>query len=269
MNGNMDPIGFSGGSAAVRPKRVIVGGIPVDILDRHQWVDLLLRDRQAKADGGPTKVVTTANGQVVSLFAVDKAYREAVLAADHIAADGMSVVHASRRTSTSLPERVSTTDWFHDAARAAVEHGLKFYMLGATEEVNQRAVARAQALHPGLQVVGSRNGYFKDADIEQIAADIAASKADILWLAIGNPRQAIVAQEFKRLLPELTWVRTCGGLFDFLAGERPRAPLILQNMGLEWAWRVAMEPRRLLWRYLSTNVHSSYLMAMHTRAAGE
>ncbi|PVM94191.1 WecB/TagA/CpsF family glycosyltransferase [Caulobacter endophyticus] len=249
--------------------KVVIGGIPVERLSAGEWCEQLLSDWRAIGSGhGRPKVVTTANGQVVSLFATDPVYRKAVLAADHVAADGMSVVKASRwRGREAIPERVSTTDWFHDAARAASEHGLKFYMIGATEEANERAVARVREMYPKLQVVGRRNGYFKDEEIPAIAEQVAASGADVLWLAVGNPRQVVVAHRFKTLLPRVTWVRTCGGLFDFLAGERARAPLFLQKAGLEWAWRAALEPRRLLWRYLTTNVHSTYLMAFRSGRA--
>lgn len=243
----------------LKPGRVVIGGVPVDRYTRAEWVRTLLEDWRAKS--GP-KVVTTANGQVLSLFAVDSAYREAVLSADHVAPDGMSIVRAAKRwTRRPLAERVATTDWFHDAAEAAVEHGMKFYLLGAQQEVIERAAERAVQLHPGLQIVGVRNGYFTDAELPAIAEEIRASGADVLWLGVGNPRQVIVGHKLKALSPQLTWIRTCGGLFDFLAGDKPRAPMLLQKMGFEWLWRAVLEPRRLLWRYVTTNIHSLYLMA--------
>lgn len=252
--------------------RVIVGGIPVDVRTADQWCELLLADwRRKQADPSiPPKLVTTANGQVVSLFASDPVYRAAVLKVDHVAADGMSIVHASRlRTRTPLPERVATTDWFHDAARLASREGLKFYMLGATAEANAQAVARARRLYPDLPLVGARDGYFKDEDLPAIAQDVRRSGADVLWIGVGNPRQVLVGHKFKTLIPELTWIRTCGGLFDFLSGERARAPEMMQKIGLEWAWRAAQEPQRLLWRYLTTNVHSTWRLLAHSRSMNE
>ncbi len=227
-------------------ERVIVGGIPVDCMNRSQLTDRLVDDwraRQAGADFAP-RISTTVNGQVMSLFASHQGYRSALLAADYIAPDGMSVVTGSRMfTRRPLPERVATTDWFHDAADAAAAHGVKFYMLGATKEANAQAVERARALHPGLQIVGASDGYFKDSDLEALAKKIEASGADVLWIGVGNPRQALLAHRFKTLLPRLTWIRTCGGLFDHLSGAHKRAPVSLQNAGLEWAWRAALEPR--------------------------
>lgn len=255
------------GPVVAGPQKILVGGVPVDRLDRRGWTDLLVRDvAERRGSGARAKVVTTANGQVVSLFASDARYRRALLAADHVAADGMSVVNASRlHPASRLSERVATTDWFHDAARAAVEHGLRFYFLGGEERAMGRTAERVAALYPGLQLVGARNGYFDDSEVPRIAEQIGAYKPDVLWIGIGNPRQLLVAHRFADLVPGLTWARTCGGLFDFLSGDRPRAPLALQKAGLEWAYRAANDPRRLLWRYVTTNVHSTFLMAFNSR----
>jgi exopolysaccharide biosynthesis WecB/TagA/CpsF family protein len=247
--------------------RVWIGGIPVERMTASGWCRLMLEDwrRKREGRGKPPKVVTTVNGQVVSLFAADPQFRDALLAADHIAADGMSVVFASRlATARPLPERVATTDWFHHAAKAASRHGVRFYVLGATAQINARALERIRTLYPYLQLAGGRDGYFDRADIPRIADEIAATQPDILWIGVGNPEQLVLAHRFRELIPSLTWVRTCGGLFDFLSGVRARAPEAIQAVGLEWAWRVALEPRRLAWRYATTNVSAVMTMARET-----
>jgi exopolysaccharide biosynthesis WecB/TagA/CpsF family protein len=218
--------------------------------------------RRKQREAVAPKVVTTVNGQVISLFSGDPAFRATMLKTDHIAADGMSVVFASRvATEAPLPERVATTDWFHAAAKAASRHGIRFYILGATARMNQLAVERIRILYPYLQLAGARDGYFDRADIGQVAGEIAATRPDILWIGVGNPEQLLLAHQFKQLIPGLTWVRTCGGLFDFLSGLRSRAPAAMQKAGLEWAYRMALEPRRLGWRYATTNVTAALAMA--------
>jgi exopolysaccharide biosynthesis WecB/TagA/CpsF family protein len=246
-----------------RDNRVWVGGVPVERFTSGQWCKLMISDWQRKRrEAAPPKVVTTVNGQVVSLFAEDAAFHEAMLKTDHVAADGMSVVFASRlATEAPLPERVATTDWFHAAAKAASRHGIRFYILGATARMNQLAVERIRLLYPYLQLAGARDGYFDRGNIEQVAQEIAATRPDILWIGVGNPDQLLLAHAFKRLIPSLTWVRTCGGLFDFLSGLRSRAPVAMQKVGLEWAYRMALEPKRLGWRYATTNVNAALAMA--------
>lgn len=247
--------------------RVWIGGIPVERMTASSWCRLMLDDwRRRKAGrGGPPKVVTTVNGQVVSLFTSDPAFQDALLRADHVAPDGMSVVFASRlATRQPLPERVATTDWFHNAAKAASRHGMRFYILGATAEMNARALERIRQLYPYLALAGGRDGYFNRANLPAVAEEIAATRPDVLWIGVGNPEQLYLAHRFRELIPSLTWVRTCGGLFDFLSGARPRAPEAMQAMGLEWAWRAALEPRRLGWRYATTNVNALLAMARDT-----
>jgi len=248
---------------------VWIGGIPVSRFTAHQWCELMIGDWHRKRQRDtPPKVVTTVNGQVISMFAQDPVYHDALLQTDHVAADGMSVVFASRlATETPLPERVATTDWFHAAAKTASRHGMRFFLLGATKEMNRRAVRRIRKLYPFLQIAGARDGYFKRDQIEQVAAEIAATKPDVLWIGVGNPEQLLLAHRFKALIPGLTWVRTCGGLFDFLSGMRSRAPKAVQAMGMEWAYRMALEPQRLVWRYATTNVTAAVEMARNSRSA--
>jgi exopolysaccharide biosynthesis WecB/TagA/CpsF family protein len=250
-------------AAEVDNSKVWIGGVPVDRLTSGQWCKLMISDWQRKRGHfAPPKVVTTVNGQVVSLFKEDAAYREAVLSTDHVAADGMSVVFASRMvTESPLPERVATTDWFHAAAKAASRHGIRFYVLGANQKMNDLAIRRIRILYPYLQLAGARDGYFDRDRIEEVAGQIAATRPDVLWIGVGNPEQLLLAHKFKQLIPSLTWIRTCGGLFDFLSGLRSRAPAAMQAAGLEWAYRMALEPRRLGWRYATTNVTAAMAMA--------
>lgn len=243
-----------------------VGGIAVNCLDGEQWCDMLVADWQVRSHRDPPKVVTTANGQVISLFSTCSDFSRAMGQADAVAADGMSIVKSSKRyCSRAVPERVATTDWFDNAARVSAEVGISFYLIGATDTVIQKAVENALKVHPTLRIVGYRNGYFRDEEVSEIAKQVDESGADVLWLGIGNPRQLIVAHMFKASLKNVTWVRTCGGLFDHLAGVHQRAPRFVQQLGFEWAWRVAMEPRRLFWRYLTTNVHAAYLMYRNSK----
>ncbi|MGN6148049.1 MAG: WecB/TagA/CpsF family glycosyltransferase [Rhizomicrobium sp.] len=248
---------------------VWIGGVPVSRFTATQWCELMAGDWQRKKTGNAApKVVTTVNGQVISLAAQDAVYRDALLQTDHIAADGMSVVFASHlATETPLPERVATTDWFHAAAKAASRHGMRFFFLGATKEMNKRAIKRIRKLYPFLQIAGARDGYFDRSRIEHVAMEIAATKPDVLWIGVGNPEQLFLAHRFKTLIPDVTWIRTCGGLFDFLSGMRSRAPKAVQAVGMEWAYRMALEPQRLGWRYATTNVTATIEMARNSHSA--
>jgi N-acetylglucosaminyldiphosphoundecaprenol N-acetyl-beta-D-mannosaminyltransferase len=164
----------------------------------------------------------------------------------------MSVVFASRlRCPSALPERVATTDVFHDVAEAAVRRGATFYFLGGTEDVVERAALRARQLYPKLRLVGWHHGHFASGRDNEIGDMINEAAPDVLWVGMGVPRQ----QQFI-----LGQRKTCGGLFDFLSGNSARAPTWMQSAGLEWLYRALHEPKRLGWRYLTTNPHAMYVM---------
>ncbi|MFC9978799.1 WecB/TagA/CpsF family glycosyltransferase [Gordonia sp. NPDC127522] len=188
----------------------------------------------------------------------------AMASADIIHADGMPVVIASRFARYRLPERIATTDFFHDAAAAGQEAGLRFFFLGGTDDQNSRAVAEVRRRYPRLQIAGRHHGYFKDADAEQICADVRAADTDVLWIALGKPRQEYWSLQFREKLQGVGWVKTCGGLYAFLAGDVSRAPGWMQASGLEWLYRMIEDPKRLGKRYATTNPYSAYRILRFT-----
>lgn len=249
---------------------VRVGDLPVAALDRAATAALTVEAALARRGSGlPCLFFTTTNGQVVSLCASRPEVRALYAQADLISADGMPVVFASRLlTRTPLPERVATTDAFHDAATVARARGASFYLLGADEDTNLRAAHEAARLYPGLRIVGRRNGFFNARDEDEVVAEINAAAPDILWIGMGVPRQQSFVVRNRHRLTRVGLAKTCGGLFDFLAGRNGRAPGWMQASGLEWLYRAVQEPRRLGLRYLATNPHAAFVLATRTGGGG-
>lgn len=246
---------------------VTVGGFPTASISRSELAQCMVRDclkaRQDPENWLP-RVVLSSNGQGIALAGQDANFAEVMAQADIIHADGMPVVFASRLTHHPLPERIATTDFFHDAARAAEVHGLTFFILGATETQNRMAVDSIQRLYPAAKIVGRRNGYFSVEEDEAICSEVHQSGADVLWVALGKPRQEHWAIKNRERLRGVGWIKTCGGLYAFLAGDAPRAPKLLQDLGLEWLYRALREPSRLGWRYVTTNPYSLYRLLFLT-----
>jgi N-acetylglucosaminyldiphosphoundecaprenol N-acetyl-beta-D-mannosaminyltransferase len=254
--------------AAPKPPRiervttVTIGGLPIAVIDRARSAALMVDWALAqRGSDEPPLYITSANGQVLSLCAADPALRDLFLASPLIHADGMPLVFASRwRCRTPLPERVATTDLFHDVARIAIGLGATFYMLGGSPEALRKATVNVRRLYPGLKLVGSRHGYFRPEEEDAIVAEIEAARPDILWVAMGAPREQRFAVKNRERLTGIGVIKTSGGLFDFLSGERSRAPSWMQAAGLEWLYRMLLEPRRLFVRYAVTNPHAAYLL---------
>lgn len=248
--------------------RVLVGGFTTISCTRTELAELLLEDCLEARDQGDSwlpKLVFSSNGQGVALAGRSPKFMSVMTEADIVHADGMPVVLASKMTGAPLPERIPTTDFFHDAARVAELNGLRFFMLGAKEEQNAAAVAEIQKRYPDLNIVGRQHGYFGEGEDESVCEAIRESKADVVWIALGKPRQEEWCLRNRERLRGVGWLKTCGGLYAFLAGDVPRAPKWMQKAGLEWLFRLLDDPKRLAWRYLSTNPYAFYRLIRYVR----
>jgi exopolysaccharide biosynthesis WecB/TagA/CpsF family protein len=133
-------------------------------------------------------------------------------------------------------------------------------MFGADEDENAAAVANVQKAFPNLRIVGRSHGYLKGDALRAKVDEINALAPDYLWVALGVPYEQAFVEEFTPRLFNVGVIKTSGGLFNFLSGSRARAPQWMRHTGLEWAWRIWLEPRRLFWRYLTTNPRALYLL---------
>lgn len=231
-----------------------IGGLPIAALSRAEAARWMLDRADTRPRGDRPLYLTSANGEVIARTRRDAELKNLFLDADQILADGQPMVWASRlRCRTPLPERVATTDLFHDVAALAERTGHSFYLLGATDEENRRAVAAVRRLYPRLNVAGASHGYLRGAELSAKLAEIDALAPDIVWLAMGVPHEQRFVADHAAELPHVGMIKTSGGLFNFLSGTNTRAPAWMQRAGLEWLYRIALEPRRLFWRYLVTN----------------
>lgn len=254
----------------------IVGTLPIVRFDRTQWAEHLLaasRERRRartdhavmERDASPPAFFTSANGHVLSRAAADPEFKAILDQADGIDADGMPLVLASRALAEeALPERCATTDFYYDMAELAERHELSFYLLGGTSEANRGAVVETLRRYPNLRIAGSHHGYFSPDEEGAVVASIDACAPDILWVGLGVPKEQEFVARNRMRLRNVGVIKSCGGLFDFLSGTRSRAPEIMQRVGCEWLYRLALEPRRLMRRYAVTNVHAAWLLLTST-----
>ncbi len=250
-----------GRAATAEIPRVTVGGLRLAVLDLEQTADFMIEQVSPKRRAGRPLYLTSANGEVVARCSTEPMTDRLFRAADLINADGQPLVTVSRfKSSQPLPERVATTDLFHVVARKAEAAGLSFYMFGADEAENAAAVANVRRMYPKLKIVGHSHGYLRGDTLRAKVDEINALAPDYLWVALGVPYEQAFVEEFTPRLSNVGVIKTSGGLFNFLSGSRRRAPQWMQNVGLEWAWRIWLEPRRLFWRYLTTNPRALYLL---------
>jgi N-acetylglucosaminyldiphosphoundecaprenol N-acetyl-beta-D-mannosaminyltransferase len=202
--------------------------------------------------------IVTANASHLCMMRHDPELAQACRAANLTVADGMSVVWALRASGQSAPERVPGVDLMGRLLAAAGANRLRVYFLGARREVVTALVEMSRVQHPGVEIAGFRDGYFGPEDHQTIVEEIRASGAHMLFVGMPSPFKETWCERHRQRL-EVPVIMGVGGSFDVLAGFIRRAPRWAQALGLEWLWRLLMEPRKLWKRYLSTNTEFIWL----------
>jgi N-acetylglucosaminyldiphosphoundecaprenol N-acetyl-beta-D-mannosaminyltransferase len=190
----------------------------------------------------------------------DPVLRDAIGGCELITADGVPVVWAARLLGHVVPERVNGTDLMEALLARAEERGWSVYLLGSRQEVLADLLAELARRHPNLQVAGARHGYFSAAEEDEVVSSIAAAGPDILFIALETPQKELFQARHRAALG-VPFTMGVGGSFDVIAGRRRRAPRWAQRAGLEWAFRLAQEPRRLAGRYAVGNARFVALVA--------
>ena len=188
----------------------------------------------------------------------DAVLADSVKACDIVNIDGMGVVWGARFCGHPVPERVAGVDLFHQLLALANRNAYPVFLLGATEEVVNKTAEVVLAQNAGLKLAGVHHGYFWDN--EQAVVDlIRNSGARLLFVAITSPKKENFINKWRDQLG-VDFVMGVGGTFDVVAGKVSRAPVWMQNAGLEWLYRVIQEPGRMWKRYLLTNSQFAWLL---------
>lgn len=242
-------------SSTVAGGRAIVLDCAIDRLDMEQTLarcqEIIEQDRFAQQ--------VSINAAKLVTMQSDPALREAVNRCALVNADGQSVVWASRLLGDPLPERVAGIDLMHGLIAMAEREGYGIFILGAQRTVLETAVQRLRRQFPRLRVAGYRDGYFSEDQSPEIAGEIRASDAQILFVAISSPRKEHWLGRYGDSL-NVPFVMGVGGSIDIVAGITRRAPRSWQRLGLEWLYRLLQEPRRMFRRYFVSNVQFVFLV---------
>lgn len=198
--------------------------------------------------------VAFVNAHCVNQFHQDESYRRSLRSFDVLYADGVGMRIAAKAAGDDLSDNVNGTDLFPILCEEAAESGVPIFLLGAQRGRADETARRMALLYPGLNIAGTHHGFFESAEDEQALIErINASNAAILFVALGVPLQEKwIERNRPRLRPNV--ILGVGGLFDYYSGAIPRAPEKLRDNGLEWAWRLAQEPKRLWRRYVIGNL---------------
>jgi len=224
-------------------------GIPIHAVTQRRCVEHMLSELEAGRGGW----VVTPNLDYLRRLVRDGSFRALCRDADLLVPDGVPLLWASRLRGTPLPERVAGSDLISACAESAARDGRSVYFLGGNPGTAERSAAVLRERIPGLRVAGCLcppMGFEGDrAQVALLRDRLRAAAPDIVFVALGSPKTEHWIQCLRADLPAAWWVGV-GISFSFLAGDVRRAPQWMQRSGLEWAHRLAQEPRRLVRRYL-------------------
>jgi N-acetylglucosaminyldiphosphoundecaprenol N-acetyl-beta-D-mannosaminyltransferase len=239
-------------------RQIRVLGVPLSV-QRYDtaiagFVDAAVNRRRLRAHFCTVHSVVEANR--------DHRLRDAFASADLACTDGMPLVWTCRLRGAREAERVAGPDVMLSVCDVGREFGLRHFFLGGRPGTPEALAQALKARFPGLEVAGTHSPPFRPLTTEEDAAmvdAINASNAHVLWIGLGSPKQDIWAASHAASV-RVPMILAVGAAFDFHSGKLRRAPGWMRRVGLEWLFRLAMEPRRLWRRYLTTNVRFTYLL---------
>ena len=256
-----------GRAATAGVPRITLGGLRLAVLDIEQTANFMIDMVFPQRRIGRPLYLTSANGEVLARCSTEPMTDRLFRAADLINADGQPLVTVSRLqivdaaagarrdhrpVSCRRPQgRSGRADLLYVRRRRG---GKRRRRRQRPEDVSRPADRRTFA-----------TAICRGDALRAKVDEINALAPDYLWVALGVPYEQAFVEEFTPRLSNVGVIKTSGGLFNFLSGSRPRAPQWMQRLGLEWAWRIWLEPRRLFWRYLTTNPRALYLLFNKSR----
>lgn len=203
---------------------------------------------------------TVVNAGKINLLQKDLVLRESVNSADIINADGVAVVWAAKFLGKPLKERVAGIDLMTELIENAARNNQKIYLFGAKENVVSKLVEIYSNKYGKEVIAGFRNGYFREDEESSIMQNIAASGANLLFVAISSPKKENLLYKYRETLKNINFIMGVGGSFDVLTGNVKRAPIWMQKIGMEWFYRLIQEPKRMWKRYLIGNPKFIFLV---------
>ncbi len=210
------------------------------------------KDSIQKIFNSGRQTVAFVNAHCINVAAKDNIYRWALNKATTLLPDGSGLNLAAKIAGKGFVENLNGTDLFLDIIKESAANNLKIFLLGSQPGIAAKAAERASSIEPTLKIAGTHHGFFGPEEEVELIKSINASGADVLLVALGVPRQDVwIARNRRRLNAQVVF--GVGAQFDFWSGRISRAPMLLRKLGLEWTWRLAIEPRRMFTRYIFGN----------------
>lgn len=224
-------------------KRLEILGVGVDRVNSSEALNCIATFIAEGRATGTSHQIVTANAEIIYQASKDDKMRAVIQQAQLVTADGSGVVWASKQLGEPLAERVTGIDLVNSICAASAQYGWKLYILGSAPGVADTAARNICNQYPGCNIVGTHHGYFDVTEEQNILAELREQKPDVLFVALGAPKQEYWIAEHVPMLG-IPVAMGIGGSMDVLSGNVKRAPKWMQKLSLEWLYRVLIQPTR-------------------------
>ncbi|WP_100334250.1 WecB/TagA/CpsF family glycosyltransferase [Bacillus alkalisoli] len=204
--------------------------------------DQLISSVNQKIMGNEQANIIAINPEKIMTLQKDQKLKNLINSATFTIPDGIGIVFASKLNNGKISSRITGVDLFIRLLELANEKQYKIFLYGAKKQVVEKAVGNIEKKYPNLTVAGYKDGYVKDQN--ELIEEINQSGAQLLFVALGSPRQEYWIEENKSKL-NVNIFQGVGGSFDVISGEVKRAPFLFRKTGLEWFYRLLSQPKRL------------------------
>ena len=219
--------------------KVKILGVGVNAVTMQEALDRIEKFFEEKKP----KIIATANAEMLMRATYDEELKKILNDAELVVPDGAGTVWAAHHLGYQMPERVAGYDLAQELMKRAPEKNRRIYFFGSAPNVAEKAKLKAEELYPGIKIVGTRNGFFSADDESKIISEIKSAQPDLLFAALGVPKQEKFLAKYKDELNVPVSIGV-GGTFDVMAGGMKRAPKWMQRAKLEWLFRAILQPKR-------------------------
>jgi N-acetylglucosaminyldiphosphoundecaprenol N-acetyl-beta-D-mannosaminyltransferase len=248
-------------SPLTRPAAMSLGNFDIDTFTEPAFVEEVLEHAMT---GGTTRHIATINAQFYVLAEQSRPFRECLKSADYRCADGMSIVWACRAFGKEQVARIAGVDLISRLCQGGAHRNMRVFLIGGRPGTAAKTAKILASTYPGLEIAGvscPEWGFEKDEIVlRKVLNEIAVAKPNIIFVALGAPKQEFFIAKYIRPL-EVPIAVGIGGSFEILSGEINRAPRWMQTAGLEWSYRLFLDPGRLWRRYMLGNIEFLWCVA--------
>ncbi|HOK18491.1 MAG TPA: WecB/TagA/CpsF family glycosyltransferase [Caldisericia bacterium] len=222
-------------------ERVDILGIPVDKITEKESLERIIDFINEKK----FHLIVTINSENATKALENKIFLDVIKNADLVIPDGIGIIFASKILGNKLPERIPGIDLSYKLLEISNEKGYKIVLIGGKEGVAEGAKENLKKIFPNLNIAMTYNGYFNEDEERKIVDEIQKIEPDILLVGMGSGKQEIWIWNNREKFKNIGVCIGVGGTLDIWAGKKKRAPKLVQNLGLEWLYRVIIEPKRI------------------------